>query len=128
MPINRKPRPSRNPNVASQIPNFTLGAEASNARNILVTFPNAPGRMHVVAYLSSDANGDVVHATAPQSGWAVGANGSLLATITTNKMAHWLTEADGTLNIVITDTGTYTCYLNVCVGGAKFTSAAIAFA
>ena len=131
MAVNRKPRAARNPYFGALTATFTINAQVSTARTINVQLANrgadAAERVPIMAYLSSDAAGDVVHATAPSGGWAVGTDGSLIASVTTNKVAHWITEADGDLDIVITSTA-WTGYLNVLIGGRKFTSAAIVIA
>lgn len=133
MAVTRTPRAARNPYFGALAATFvSVGAEASNARLVTVQITNrgadAAERTPFVAYLSSDANGDVLHATAPDGGWAVGTDGSLFP-ITASKMAQCLSEADGDFDVNITHAaGAYTCYVNVLVGGRKFTSGAVTFA
>lgn len=95
---------------------ITVGSEAANVINVAIQLETAKAqaalaeRGAIMAYLSDDANGDSLTATAPTGGVAIGTDG-LLITVVTNK-AFWLTsEADGDIDIDITDTGTPTFYL-----------------
>lgn len=84
MPVNREVPPLKSPYRYALIGNatFTLGAEASNARNIVVQLKTPrgmvlPKRGYVHAYLSSDANGDFITQVTPDSVVA-GASGTIL--------------------------------------------------
>src|SRR6185503_2367133 len=60
------------PAVAASLADFTLGAEAANARDITIQLKTIRNkackqRIFVKAYLSADANGDALHATPPDS-------------------------------------------------------------
>jgi len=61
-------------------------------------------RIGVLGYLSDDAYGNSVVASAPDGGWAIGTDG-LLIPIVTNKAAWFVTENDGDLDINITHAG-----------------------
>lgn len=112
---------------------FTIGAEAANAINVVIqlkdgkTGNDAGERRCVFAYLSDDANGDSLAATAPTGGWAIGTDG-LLIPVVANKAAFLVSEADGDIDVTITDTGTPTFRLIVVAGGQLHASGAITFA
>ncbi len=61
-------------------------------------------RIGVLGYLSDDAYGNSIVASAPDGGWAIGTDG-LLIPIVTNKAAWFVTENDGDLDINITHAG-----------------------
>ncbi len=61
-------------------------------------------RIGVLGYLSDDAYGNSVVASAPDGGWAIGTDG-LLIPIVTNKAAWFVTENDGDLDVNITHAG-----------------------
>lgn len=112
---------------------FTVGAEAANAINIAVQlFDRLNGgdiseRIGLVWYLSSDANGDAI-SPAPQTGIAIGTDGLLIEW--TNNVSGWVvSEADGDIDVTITDTGTPTFYLVLVMPDGKlYVSGAITFA
>jgi hypothetical protein len=111
----------------------TVGAEATNAINVAIRFRDANARnvaerVSVFAYLSTDSHGDNLAATAPNGGVAVGANGVVIPVIT-DKAFHLVSKADGTVNVVITDSGTPTFYLVLVMpDGSLQVSGAITFA
>lgn len=122
---------------------FTIGAEAANARNVLVELKTANTRgatLHDVSakevvdlYLSSDAAGDmIVNAAGTGIVPTAGVDGSLIDTAIASTKASWKmrSEADGDLNVVLTNAGdeNETVYLNVVLASGKVvTSGAIAF-
>lgn len=112
---------------------FVVGAEAGDAINVGIQLQDARAkdvyaRSMVYVYLSDDANGDVLTATAPSGGWAIGTDGTIHSLIT-NKAANVLSEADGDIDITLTEAGVGTWYLNVITpDGQKWTSPAITFA
>lgn len=113
---------------------FTVGGEAANAINVAIQLKDAQGNdlaVHssVFAYLSDDANGNSIVATAPDGGWAIGTDG-LLIPVVTSKAAHLTSEADGDIDVTITHAaGAKTCYLIVVLPNGKLTaSGAITFA
>jgi hypothetical protein len=113
---------------------FVVGAEAGgNTINVAVQLKDAQGNdmaVHssVFAYLSNDANGNAIVTNAPSGGWAIGTDG-LLIPVVTNKAAQLVSEADGDIDITITEAGAYTAYLIVVLPNGKLTaSGAITFA
>lgn len=112
---------------------FTVGVEAANAINVAVQLidrmnGNEVGeRIGLAWYLSSDANGDAI-ATAPTGGIAIGTAGLLLEW--TNNVSGWVvSEADGDIDVTLTDTGTPTFYLVLVMPDGKlYVSSAITFA
>lgn len=113
---------------------FVIGAEAANVINVGVQLTDAEGtdlavRTGVLAYLSDDANGDSIAATAPDGGWAIGTDG-LLIPVVANKAAHLVSEADGDIDLDITHAaGALTVYLILVMpSGRLVASEAITFA
>jgi hypothetical protein len=113
---------------------FTIGAEAGgNTINVAMQLKDANGadlavRSNVFAYLSNDANGDAIATNAPSGGWAIGTDG-LLIPVVTNKAARLTSEADGDIDVTITEAGAYTVYLAVVLPNGKLNvSGAITFA
>lgn len=112
---------------------FTIGSEAANVINVGLQLNDAAGtalatRATVLAYLSDDANGDSIAGTAPDGGWAIGTDG-LLIPVVANKAAVLVSEADGDIDVNITESGTDTWYLIVVLPNGKLVaSAAITFA
>lgn len=112
---------------------FTVGAEAANAINVAVQlFDRDNGneideRVGLAWYLASNATGDAI-ATAPTGGIAIGTDGLLLEW--TNNVSGWVvSEADGDIDVTITDSGTPTMYLVlVAPDGKLYVSGAITFA
>lgn len=118
---------------AGQLATFTIGTEGTDAINVAVQLKNAKGqalvtRTSIFAYLSDDANGDSIVATAPDGGWAIGTDG-LLIPVVASKAAHLVTESDGQVDVTITHSGAKTCYLVLVMpDGALVVSGAITFA
>lgn len=111
---------------------FTIGAEASNAINVAIQL-KADGkdldyRAAVWAYLSTDANGDNVTASAPSGGFAIGTDGVAIEAVA-DKLALLISEADGDIDITITESTAKTFYLVVVLpDGSLKVSNAITFA
>jgi hypothetical protein len=114
---------------------ITIGAENTGAGTIAVSiqFLDAIGneveqRVAVDAYLSNDANGDSLITTAPSSGVAIGTDGLAIVQVT-GKAWKFVSEADGDLDIVLTEASTLTCYLILCMPDGRLkASEAITFA
>lgn len=111
---------------------FTIGAETSNAITVAVQLKDTGGsdlavRGKVDWFLSSDATGDT-KAAAASGGVAAGTDGHLTALV--EGVSGWaLSEADGDIDFVITDTSARTMYLNIVLpDGSIKTSSAIIFA
>lgn len=114
-------------------PVYTIGAEDTNAINVAVQFVdrengNELGEAVCVPwYLSSDAAGQAI-ASAPDGGIAIGTDG-LLIEWTANVAGLAICEADGDLDVTLTESSTGTWYLNlVAPDGKVYTSGAITFA
>lgn len=113
---------------------FVIGAEAGNAINVAVQLQDGNAadlavRGSVLAYLSDDANGDSIAASAPDGGWAIGTDG-LLIPLVAGKAAQLVSEADGDIDVNITHAaGALTVYLILVLPTGKLVaSAAITFA
>lgn len=113
---------------------ITVGTEAANAINVAIQLKDRFGggemaeRVGIFAYLSDDAYGNSVAATAPDGGAAIGTDG-LAIPLVANK-AFWLvSEADGDIDITITESGADTFYLILVMPDGKLVpSGAITFA
>lgn len=112
---------------------FTVGDEDSNAINVAVQLTDRAGVDLAEAaalpfYLSDDDAGQTPSGTAPDGGIAIGTDGALIEH-TDNVAGLAIFEADGALDIDITESGTETFYLNVVLPNGKIaTSGAITFA
>lgn len=112
---------------------FVVGAEAGNVINVAVQLKDANGadlaaRGSVLAYLSDDANGDSVAATAPSGTVVIGTDG-LAIPLVAKKTFLLTSEADGDIDINITEAGAATWYLVIVLPNGKLAvSGAITFA
>ena len=112
---------------------MVVGSESGNAINVTVQLEDADGadlavRGSVLAYLSDDANGDSIAGTAPDGGVAIGTDG-LVIPVVTNKAMQLVSEADGDIDLDITESGIDTWYLILVMPNGKLlASAAITFA
>lgn len=112
---------------------ITVGTEAANVINVAIQLQmgdTALAEIGVVqAYLSDDSGGDGIAATAPSAGVAIGTDGSILVADVADKMWTLQSEADGDIDLDITDVGTPTFYLVVILpDGRIVVSDAITFA
>jgi hypothetical protein len=112
---------------------FSIGAEAANVINVAIQLKTAlsdlPRRGAIFAYLSDDANGDSLAATAPDGGVAVGTDG-LLIPVVADKAFNLISESDGSIDLDITHAaGALTLYLILAMPtGQLVASTAITFA
>ncbi|MCL4867798.1 MAG: hypothetical protein KJ063_02420 [Anaerolineae bacterium] len=113
---------------------FTVGTEAANAITVTVQLLDRQNgneiheRVGMPWYLSGDANGDSIAGAAPTGGIAIGTDGLLLEW-TNNLSGLVVSEADGDIDVILTDTGTPTFYLVlVAPDGKLLVSGAITFA
>lgn len=117
----------------SMVPTISVGSQAADVINVAIQLNDYAGdelaeRGAVFAYLSDDANGDSIAATAPDGGWAIGTDG-LLIPVVTNKAAFLVSEADGDIDIDIEESGADTFYLILALpNGRLLASAEITFA
>jgi len=113
-------------------PSFVIGAEAGNVINVGIQLKDSAGadlavRGSVFAYLSDDANGDSVAGTAPDT-VAIGTDG-LAIPLVAGKAFQLVSEADGDIDINITEDGADTWYLILVMpDGRRVASGAITFA
>jgi len=118
-------------NISTVTATFTVGAEATNAINVAVQLKDGSGtdlarRCALSWYLSSDANGDAV-AAATDGGIAIGTDGLLLEW-TANVAGLVISEADGDIDVTLSETSTGTWYLVLVLpGGNLAVSGAITF-
>ena len=114
---------------------FAIGAEAGNVINVGIQLKedksgnDLAARASVRMYLSDDANGDNVVATAPSGAVAIGADG-VLHDIGggTKKVFMLVSEADGDIDVNITEAGAKTLYMVLVMpNGRLIPSGAITF-
>ena len=111
---------------------FVVGADAGTTINVAIQLQDGNAadiavRGSVLAYLSGDANGDSIAATAPSGGWAIGTDG-LLIPVVANKAAQLVSEADGDIDVTITEAAGATWYLVLVLPNGKLAvSGAITF-
>lgn len=112
---------------------LTVGTQAGDVINVAIQLTDAEAnnlavRAGLFAYLSDDANGDSIAATAPSGGWAIGTDG-LLIPVVASKAAFLVSESDGDIDVSITEAGADTWYLIlVDPAGRLIASGAITFA
>jgi len=112
---------------------ITVSAEDTNVVTVTIQLLNGLGgerteRTAVLAYLSDDANGDSVVATAPDGGVAIGTDG-LAIPLVANKAFLLVSEADGDIDLEVTESGTDTFYLILVLpNGDLVASDALTFA
>lgn len=114
-------------------PVFTIGAEDTNAINVSIQLTDRDNgnelkeRAALLWYLASNATGDAI-ATAPDGGIAIGTDG-LLIEHTNNVAGVVVSEADGDIDVTITESTAKSFYLVlVAPDGKLYPSAAITFA
>ena len=114
-------------------PVFTIGAENTNAINVAIQLLNRDNgnelaeRVALQWYLSSDANGDAISA-APSGGIAIGTDG-LLIEHTNNIAGKIISEADGDIDVTLTESTAKSFYLIlIAPDGKLYPSGAITFA
>ena len=113
-------------------PAFVIGAEAANVINVAIQLKDSAGadlavRGSVLAYLSDDANGDSIAATAPSGGVAIGTDG-LAIPLVAGKAFQLVSEADGDIDLDITEAAADTWFLVLVTPDGKLVaSTAITF-
>jgi hypothetical protein len=111
---------------------FTIGSEGA-AINVAVALEDGAGNalaslQGVNIFLSDAATGIGITATAPDGGIAIGTDGAIIDAAVAGKALWVQTEADGTFDIDITETGAATFYLVVQLpNGKQVVSDAIVF-
>ena len=115
-PENAKHNPFKSANAVNLV-DFTIGAEAANIINVALQFKDSRGnecaeRVSVLAYISDDAEGDDVTASAPTT-VAIGTDGLAIALVA-GKTFLLTSEVDGDLDLNLTYAGgAATWYLNI---------------
>lgn len=105
---------------------FTIGAETGGTtKNVALQFKTANGddvqeRVTCLAYLSDDAHGDSVIATAHSSGAAIGTDG-LAIPLVANKAFLLTSESDGDLDLNFVEAGAKTAYLVIVLPDGSLT-------
>ena len=109
---------------------FTVGASDTGTVGIQLVDHSGDDlavRGSVFAYLSDDANGDSIAGTAPSGGVAIGTDGVLIPVVA-GKAFFLCSEADGDIDIVLTEAAADTWYLVVVLpNGTHRVSGAIVF-
>lgn len=113
---------------------IVVGTESADVINVTIQLKQAKSgndlaeRGAVFAYLSDDANGDSIAATAPDGNVAVGTDG-LLIPVVADKAFRLVSEADGDIDLDIGESGAATWYLILVMpDGRLIASDAITFA
>lgn len=112
---------------------FSIAAEAANAIVVSIQLKRWDGadldyRGAILGYLSDDANGDSVAATAPNGTVAAGTDG-VVSQLVSKKVFLFTSEADGDIDLSIGESGTPTFYLVLILpDGHLAVSGAITFA
>lgn len=109
---------------------FTIGAEGSNEISVTVQFEDWAGADLTERCVAFCWLGDTAYAAetgdVPSGGWTA-TTGTLVSTQTTNASGWFMTDANGTMVIKLTETGADTWYLHVQVGARVYASGAITF-
>lgn len=114
-------------------PAFVIGAQAGDVINVGIQLKDSAAadlavRGALFAYLSDDANGDSVAGTAPDGGVAIGTDGVAIP-IVAGKAFQLVSEADGDIDLNITEAGADTWYLILVMPDGKLVASnAITFA
>jgi len=104
-------------------PVFTVGAEAADVITVSVQLVDRENgneiseRVALLWYLSADANGDAI-GTAPSGGTAAGTDGKL-SEWTANLEGMVTSEADGDIDIAMTEAGALTNHLILVMPDGK---------
>jgi hypothetical protein len=112
---------------------ITVGTENTDVINVSIQLKDADAndvtsRQSIRAYLSDDANGDSLIASVHSGAVAIGTDG-LAIELVTKKCWQLVSEADGDIDINITEAGTKTAYLVLVMpDGTLFVSGAITHA
>jgi hypothetical protein len=137
MSVGLRRRPAkRNPFSAAEYVGalvVTVGVEAADARNVALQLQNSNGQDlvrpgHLIIYLADDADGQTLAASAPSGGWAIGTDGTRLVALTADKAGLFVSEADGDLDITITESAAKTFYMCVMMPDGSLNITAVAFA
>ena len=112
---------------------IVVGTEAANVINVTIQFTDANGDdmavpVSVKWYHADDSAGLNPTTTAQDGGTAIGTDGALIESVA-NLSGTMISEADGDVDVDVTDAGTFTTYLVVVMpNGALVISGAITHA
>lgn len=109
---------------------ITVGADAGTTVavtiQLLMGAKDCDRRVAVQGYLANDANGDTINPV-PSGGIAIGTDGLLIETIT-DQAFILVSESDGDIDLVVTQTGAEVMYLVLILpNGELVVSGAITF-
>jgi hypothetical protein len=109
-------------------PGIDVSAEDTNVVTVTIQLKKANGddlaaRGCLKAYLSDDANGDSVVATAPDGHVAISGDGLCMHLIT-DKVFLLTSESDGDITLTVTESGTKSCYLILVLPSGKLVASA----
>ena len=102
---------------------ITVGTEASNVVNVAIQFNDAKGDALTEAwagniYFSDDAAGQTLATTAIDT-VAVGTDGTIIKEVTAGKHYYVVSEADGDLDLNLTQDAADTLYMQVVFGDGR---------
>lgn len=130
-----KPEPKDNPWFSNMVAKaaVTVGTEATNVIRVSIQLQRPenyndlaePGSVEM--YLSDNADGSSIAASAPTGGWAIGVDGLLLPIIA-NKYARFVSESDGDIDIDITESSAKTFYLVIILPSGDLIITPVTFA
>jgi hypothetical protein len=108
---------------------FVVGADAGTTVTVNGQVKDAAGADMATAvalkwYYSTDAAGLVPMTTAHDGGTAAGTDGALIENVD-NLSGLIITEADGDFDIVATDSGAFTAYLNIVLPNGSISTSAV---
>lgn len=122
-----------NSEIRTYVPKLTHSVAAESGNNIDVTIQvkdvgaNNIAAIHLIELWVADSATGGLCASAPNGGITV-TTGTQIQSVTLNKHIRACTDANGTLVVRVTDSGTPTFYLRAQVAGQMYTSGAITFA
>jgi len=111
---------------------ITVGDEAEHVVPVTIQLNDAKGaaiaaRACILAYITSDANGDTFNTTAGMT-VGTGTDGTALALVA-DKVALLISEADGDIDLTVEHDGTASAYLQLVMpNGKKVASGALTWA
>jgi len=138
MTRNLNPLPAKNAAAKAyntfNLVSFTIGTKTSNTINVAAQLQDARGQniaqiAHAKVYLSDNADGSTLTATATTSSIAIGTNGVILYTPVSDKMVEVISNSSGQFDLNIIQTASPTTYYMVVVlpDGSIVVSSAITF-
>lgn len=101
---------------------ITVAAEDTNVVNVAIQViggddQDIDANVHLLVWLTDTEGAAVVPGSAPSGGTAVGATGVVLVELTADVLFLAVTDANGNLELDVTEAGAATWYLNVGLPG-----------